>query len=262
LIQSEVPREFLERIIAGRWHEFGHLILIPDDQYGSSVWIEAHDIGGILGMEVRQRLYSRYEQSIKRGLDISLIILASPFLVALFSFLAVLIRLDSPGPAMYRQTRFGKGGKPFSIWKFRTMVKNADEMMDHYLEKHPELANEWKQSHKLKKDPRVTRVGRFLRRFSLDEFPQILNILPGEMSLVGPRPIVEDEIPQYGMSYHLFKRVKPGLTGFWQISGRNDTTYERRVDLDLYYINNWSIWFDIYILAKTFAAVLLGKGAY
>ena len=262
LIHSEVPPELREKIIAGRWHEFGHLILIPDGQFGSSVWIEAHDLGGMLGLEIRQKLFSRYEQTIKRFLDILLIVLASPFLVALFLFLAVIIRLDSPGPTMYRQVRLGKDGKVFSIWKFRTMVKNADEILEHHLEKHPELADEWNCTHKLKNDPRITRFGKFLRRFSLDEFPQILNVLPGDMSLVGPRPIVGDEIGYYKTSYHLYTRVKPGLTGLWQVSGRNDTSYEQRVQLDSYYVNNWSIWLDVYILAKTTKAVLAGKGAY
>ena len=262
LIQSEVSSGFNEKIINGGWHEFGHLILIPDSQFGSSVWIEAHDIGGMLGLGVRQKLFSRYEQAIKRTIDILLIILASPFVLALFAFLALIIRLDSPGPVMYRQVRFGKRGKPFSIWKFRTMVKNADEILVHYLEKHPDLAEEWNRGYKLKNDPRITSVGKFLRRFSLDEFPQIFNVLQGDMSLVGPRPIVKDEISYYNKAYHLYTRVKPGMTGLWQVSGRNNTSYEQRVKLDLYYVNNWSIWLDLYILARTLKAVIAGKGAY
>ncbi len=262
LIQSEVPLELREKIITGRWHEFGHLIMIPDGQFGSSLRIEALDMGGILGLEVRQKLLSRYEQAIKRGLDIFLIVLASPLLAGLFLLLAVIIRLDSPGPAIYHQVRFGKDGKTFSIWKFRTMVKNADEILAHYLEKHSELADEWYRTHKLKNDPRITGAGKFFRRFSLDEFPQILNVLRGDMSLVGPRPIVEDEINYYGLSYHLYTRVKPGLTGLWQVSGRNNTTYEQRVQLDMYYVNNWSIWLDVFILAKTIGAVIIGNGAY
>lgn len=262
LIHSEVPPELREKIITGRWHEFSHLILIPDGQFGSSVWIETQDIGGVLGLEVRQKLFSRYEQMIKRALDIFVIILASPILAALFILLAVIIRLDSPGPVMYRQDRLKKGGKIFSIWKFRTMVYNADAILDHYLAQHPELTEEWNQTHKLINDPRITHVGKFLRRFSLDEFPQILNVLQGDMSLVGPRPIVEDEIINYGGSYHLYTRVKPGMTGLWQVSGRNDTSYEQRVQLDLYYVNNWSIWLDLFILANTLKAVFTGRGAY
>jgi Undecaprenyl-phosphate galactose phosphotransferase WbaP len=262
LIHSEIPPELREKITTGRWHEFSHLIIIPDGQFGSSVWIEAHDIGGVLGLEVRQKLFSRYEQMVKRVLDIILIVLASPFLAGLFIFLALMIRLESPGPITYRQIRLGKAKKAFSIWKFRTMVENADKILYRYLRKHPDLAEEWKQTHKLKNDPRVTRVGKFLRRFSLDEFPQILNVLQGDMSLVGPRPIVDDETKYYGMAYHLYTRVKPGMTGLWQVSGRNDTSYEQRVQLDLYYVNNWSMWLDVYILVNTIKAVIFGKGAY
>jgi Undecaprenyl-phosphate galactose phosphotransferase WbaP len=163
---------------------------------------------------------------------------------------------------MYRQERIGKGGKKFSIWKFRTMVEDADEILRHYLEKHPELSREWNETHKLKNDPRVTVIGKFLRRFSMDEYPQLLNVLQGDMSLVGPRPIVDEEVTYYQQSFQLYKRVKPGLTGLWQVSGRNDTSYDQRVRLDLYYVNNWSVWLDILILAKTVKAVLVGKGAY
>lgn len=262
LIISEIPAKLREKVISGRWHEFGHLIIIPDGQFGSSVWIEAHDLGGVLGLEVRQRLFSRYEQTIKRVLDILLIFMASPFLVGLFILLAAIIRIDSPGPATYRQDRLGKGGKKFSIWKFRTMVVNADEILAHHLHKHPELADEWNETYKLRNDPRVTAVGKFLRRFSLDEFPQIFNVIQGDMSLVGPRPIVEKEINNYKQSYQLYKRVKPGLTGLWQVSGRNDTSYDQRVHLDLYYVNNWSIWLDVHILVRTIKAVIVGKGAY
>ena len=262
LIQPEVPGELRDKIISGRWHEFSHLILIPDGQLGSSVWVETHDIGGTLGLEVRQKLFSHYEQTLKRALDVALVILASPLLVGLLTFLAVIIRLDSAGPVFYRQVRLGKGGKSFPIWKFRTMIQNADEILELYLKRHPELADEWNQTHKLKKDPRVTFVGKIMRRLSLDEFPQILNVLKGEMSLVGPRPIVESEISYYSSAYDLYTRVKPGLTGLWQVSGRNDTSYTQRVELDVYYVNNWSIWLDIVILAKTIGAVIRGRGAY
>ncbi len=262
LIHSEIPAELTEWIVSGRWHEFEHLIMIPDGQFGSSVWVEAHDLGGMLGLRVRQKLFNRYEQGIKRALDVFIVIVTSPFWITLFLFLAVIIRLDASGPIMYRQVRIGRGGKPFSIWKFRTMVKNADDILDLFLEKHPELADEWNDAHKLKNDPRITTVGKFLRRFSLDEFPQIFNVLMGNMSLVGPRPIVEDEINLYKSSYHAYTRVKPGITGLWQVSGRNDISYEDRVQLDLYYVHNWSIWFDVLILAKTGLVVIAGKGAY
>jgi len=262
LISSELPARLYEEIISGKWYEFSRLIVIPDGQFGSSVWIEALDMGGMLGLEVRQKLFSRYEQVMKRLVDILIIVLMSPILSVMFALLAGIIRADSAGPILYRQGRIGKGRKPFSIWKFRTMVVNADEILADYLEQHPELADEWNETHKLKNDPRITAVGKLMRRLSLDEFPQILNILRGEMSLVGPRPIVEDEIQYYGTSFHLYTRVKPGLSGIWQVSGRNDLEYAQRVELDSYYVNNWSIWLDVYILAKTITAVLSGRGAY
>jgi lipopolysaccharide/colanic/teichoic acid biosynthesis glycosyltransferase len=142
------------------------------------------------------------------------------------------------------------------------MVVNAEQDLKEYLLKHPSLHTEWQDNQKIKNDPRVTAVGKILRRFSLDELPQFINIFHGEMSLVGPRPIVQEEIPNYGDNYHLYTKVKPGLTGLWQVSGRNDLTYNERVNLDEYYVRNWSVWMDIYIIATTINAVLTGKGAY
>jgi lipopolysaccharide/colanic/teichoic acid biosynthesis glycosyltransferase len=148
------------------------------------------------------------------------------------------------------------------IWKFRTMSANAEKLLIGYFKKYPEFIAEWNDKKKLKNDPRITRVGKILRRLSLDELPQIYNIFCGDMSFVGPRPIVDEEIHYYGDNYNLYTRVKPGLTGLWQVSGRNDTTYDERVELDTYYVNNWSIWLDIYVLSLTIKAVITGKGAY
>jgi lipopolysaccharide/colanic/teichoic acid biosynthesis glycosyltransferase len=142
------------------------------------------------------------------------------------------------------------------------MVQNADRLLHEYLQQHPELREEWERDQKLRNDPRITRVGRFLRKTSLDEFPQLWNVLLGEMSLVGPRPIVEDEVKRYGSLFALYTKVRPGLTGLWQVSGRNDTTYAERVAMDAYYVRNWSPWLDLYILARTVWVVLFGKGAY
>ena len=155
-----------------------------------------------------------------------------------------------------------RDGATFTAWKFRTMVRNASEVLARHLERNPALRQEWDRSHKLRHDPRVTAAGRVLRRTSLDELPQIWNVLRGEMSVVGPRPIVADEIALYGEAYELYTRVRPGITGLWQVSGRNDLPYEKRVQLDTYYIRNWSPWLDLYILARTVAAVLMARGAY
>ena len=142
------------------------------------------------------------------------------------------------------------------------MVVDADKVLQDYLDKHPELREEWERDHKLKNDPRVTLVGRVLRKTSLDELPQIWNVFKGEMSLVGPRPIVDDEIEKYGDTFNRYKRVLPGITGLWQVSGRNNTTYQERVNYDEYYVQNWSLRFDLYILLRTVRTVLFREGAY
>jgi lipopolysaccharide/colanic/teichoic acid biosynthesis glycosyltransferase len=142
------------------------------------------------------------------------------------------------------------------------MAANADRILEDYLEAHPESRREWQRDHKLKRDPRVTRVGRLLRKASLDELPQIWNVIRGDMSLVGPRPIVYDEVAKYGEGFQLYTQVLPGITGLWQVSGRNDTSYADRVELDSYYVRNWSPWFDLYLLGRTVKTVLAREGAY
>jgi Undecaprenyl-phosphate galactose phosphotransferase WbaP len=183
-------------------------------------------------------------------------------LIPLFLIICIAIKITSPGPVLFSHLRYGRDGKAFRVLKFRTMVTNEAQILEDHLQRHPERMLEWQICHKLKNDPRITGVGRLLRRYSLDELPQLFNILAGHMSLVGPRPIVQSEIVRYATSYDLYTRVTPGLTGLWQVSGRNNTTYEERVAFDEYYIRNWSIWMDIYILARTFQAVLRAEGAY
>lgn len=197
-----------------------------------------------------------------RVLDISLILLAAPYIILAFLFITILIVLDSDGPVFYRQTRIGRYGRRFNVYKFRTMVQKADQLLQTYLAECPELKAEWSATYKLKKDPRVTRVGAVLRKTSLDELPQLWNILIGEMSLIGPRPIVDAEVEKYGDCFELYKQVRPGLTGLWQVSGRSDTSYKRRVELDKYYILNRSWKLDFQILFKTVLVVLRKNGAY
>jgi exopolysaccharide biosynthesis polyprenyl glycosylphosphotransferase len=195
---------------------------------------------------------------VKFLLDYSLtsigLLLISPFLLAI----AVWIKLDSPGPVIHRRRVMGMNGSQFDAFKFRTMAVNGDEI----LAAHPELQAELLATHKLKDDPRVTRVGRLLRRFSLDEFPQLLNVLRGEMSLVGPRMISPEEINMYNKWDINLLTVRPGLTGLWQVSGRSDIAYDERVRLDMYYIRNWSIWLDLQLILQTIPAVLRAQGAY
>jgi lipopolysaccharide/colanic/teichoic acid biosynthesis glycosyltransferase len=179
-----------------------------------------------------------------------------------FIVISVLIMLDSKGGPFYAQTRIGRGGRRFQAYKFRTMVVNADQVLQRYLDESPELNAEWKATHKLKQDPRVTRVGAILRKLSLDEMPQFWNIILGEMSLIGPRPIVDAEIEKYGKCFDLYIQARPGLTGLWQVSGRSDTSYQQRVELDEYYLMNRSLKMDLVILLKTVYVVVGRKGAY
>jgi Undecaprenyl-phosphate galactose phosphotransferase WbaP len=180
----------------------------------------------------------------------------------LFLLIMLAVKIDSPGPIFYGHYRLGRGARPFVAWKFRSMVIDADWVLEQHLVKNDILREEWEKSRKLKNDPRITRVGRILRRTSLDELPQLWNVLRGEMSLVGPRPIVDEEIIHYADTFELYKRVPPGITGLWQVSGRSDVTYSERVNLDAYYVRNWSVWLDIYILLRTIWVVIIGDGAY
>jgi len=199
------------------------------------------------------------ETLLKGILDYSLVILGSLLLLPLITLLALAVKLDSPGPILYRRRVLGVGGKEFDAFKFRTMVTNGDEVLAQY----PELLAELKATHKLKVDPRITRVGKLLRRTSLDELPQLINILLGQMSLVGPRMISPAEAEMYGQMRQNLLTVKPGLTGLWQVSGRSDLSYNDRVQLDMQYIRNYSIWLDLQILFfQTLPAVLKGSGAY
>ena len=195
-------------------------------------------------------------------LDLALVALFAPAWLTLIGVIALAIVLETGRPVLYRQTRIGRGGGEFRIFKFRSMVADADEVLRHYLDQHPELRAEWQATRKLKDDPRITRVGRFLRRTSLDELPQLFNVIRGDMSLVGPRPIVESEKNLYGKDYSYYMRTKPGMTGLWQVSGRNDLSYDERVMLDTYYARNWSVWLDIYLLSRTLFAVVFCRGSY
>ena len=201
-------------------------------------------------------------RKIKRVCDVVLVLalglVALPFAAAI----ALAIVLETPGPVFFGHMRVGRDRRRFRLWKFRSMVVDADAVFRKHLEEHPEHRAEWLNTHKLKNDPRVTRVGRLLRRSSLDELPQLWNVLRGEMSMIGPRPIVEDEIPKYGPAFSLYTQVSPGLTGLWQVSGRNDTTYRQRTALDEEYILHWSLWKDLVVLLRTVRVVILGHGAY
>jgi Undecaprenyl-phosphate galactose phosphotransferase WbaP len=199
---------------------------------------------------------------VKRCLDVSLILVSAPMAFFALGIVSVMVMLSSPGPVFYSHRRIRKNGAFFSMWKFRTMCVNSAEVLEEYLSNHPEARAEWNKTHKLRNDPRITPIGLFLRRYSLDELPQLWNVLSGHMSLVGPRPIVAAEVEKYADSFECYCRVKPGLTGLWQVSGRSELTYDERVALDCEYVNRWTLRKDIKILLKTFAVVISQDGAY
>lgn len=217
---------------------------------------------GLPGVLVEHHLQLPLPKLVKRGLDLFIAIVAGMLLMPLFLGLAVIIKCTSRGPIFYGHERVGFSNSRFKAWKFRTMVDNAETALKEYLEKHPELHEEWHRDHKLKNDPRVTSIGKWMRKWSVDELPQLWNVLVGEMSAVGPRPIVPDEVVKYGDHFEMFCSVLPGMTGLWQVCGRNDTSFEERIQLGVYYIHHWSLWMDLYLLVRTVHVVLFSKGAY
>jgi Undecaprenyl-phosphate galactose phosphotransferase WbaP len=237
-------------------------MLIPDFFKNTNIWMSVRDLGGILGLATSYRLNMFWNLWVKRLIDIFIVSVGGIIISPILLTIAVLVKCSSPGPVLYRHKRLGYQGKAFTAYKFRSMVADAEEKLHALLESDSNAKSEWENQHKLKKDPRITAIGKFLRRTSLDELPQLINIFKGDMSLVGPRPIVESEVKKYGEDYHRIFSVKPGLTGMWQVSGRSDTDYSERISFDTYYLQSWSVWLDLWILYKTIGAVLKGRGAY
>jgi Undecaprenyl-phosphate galactose phosphotransferase WbaP len=239
-----------------------HMLVLSDASTLPALWSASRGLGRLSGIEVRNGLLLATLQRVKRVLDIvvclSVLVLGLPLLAAI----AVAIKMTDPGPVLFGHTRIGQHGRRFKTWKFRTMKVNAEALLREHLAHNPQARAEWNQCHKLRDDPRVTRLGTFLRHTSLDELPQVWNVLCGEMSLVGPRPIVDDEVHHYGKAMRLYAMVKPGITGLWQSSGRNEVGYRDRVLLDEFYVRHWSPWLDVFVLAKTINALIRRKGAY
>jgi exopolysaccharide production protein ExoY len=198
----------------------------------------------------------------KRSFDVSSALLALLVLSPIFLMIMALVKFTDRGPAFYGHRRVGHNGRMFHCLKFRTMVMNGDEVLRQYLAANPEAAEEWKTTRKLKNDPRVTSIGSVLRKLSLDELPQLINIIRGEMSVVGPRPVVDEELNYYESAASYYLSTRPGLTGLWQISGRNDVSYKERVDFDTQYVRNWSMMQDVSIIVKTIPAVCMSRGSY
>ncbi len=262
LAMPGIARSRLLEIIETYGEKFTHLFLIPDLFGFSSLWLTAKDVGGILGLELRQQLLQPWAQVVKKIMDLLLVIVFAVPSFLLTILVSILIKVDSRGPVFYSQPRMGKGGKIFPVIKFRTMYTDADDRLAHILAQDEALRLEYETYHKLRHDPRITRIGRFLRKTSMDELPQVWNILRGEMSFVGPRAYMPHERTDMDSKDHTILRVLPGITGMWQVSGRNRLSFSERLEMDVYYVRNWSIWLDIYLLTRTAWVVITGEGAF
>ena len=208
--------------------------------------------------DVKTKISKKVYIKIKRVIDVILASVALILLSPLFAIIAIAIKIDSKGPVFFAHKRIGKNGKIIKLYKFRSMVINAEELIKSFT---PEQMKEYKENYKLTNDPRITKVGKFLRKTSLDELPQLINIINGDLSIIGPRPLVADELEKYGVNKDKFLSVTPGLTGYWAANGRSNTTYEQRMEMELYYIDNLSLKMDIKVFFKTILSVLKKEGA-
>ena len=241
---------------------FRRVVILSDLDLLDGAALSLHDFEGMVGIEAHKNGLSRLETFLKRAIDICGVLLLG--LLSLPAWLSawLAIALQKDGPVFYTQERVGRDGQPIRIYKFRTMVADAEPILQEYLALHPAAQMEWEQTQKLQADPRITRPGKWIRRYSLDELPQLWNVLNGEMSLVGPRPMLAEQVKLYGDKVSAYCNVRPGITGMWQVSGRNGTTFSERTNFDTYYIRNWSLWLDLYILLRTVWVVLSRDGAY
>jgi len=244
---------------------FPRVLVIPNFTGMQTLWVTARDLGGALGLEIKKNLLLSRNLFLKRLMDLLIGIPLFLFSVPVLAILALCVKIVSPrGPAFYRQRRIGFGGRELNIWKLRTMHPDADAVLESWLRDHPQDEEEWHRHFKLRRDPRVLPfIGAFLRRFSLDELPQVIHVLDGDMSLVGPRPFPEYHLDQFPPDFQALRtRVRPGITGLWQVMARSDGDLAVQESLDTYYIRNWSPWLDLYLLARTVLAVLSARGAY
>ncbi len=257
-----LSRKELLHMMDSYGHCFRHVMVVPDLIGMACLEVSVREIGGVIGLEVAQNLLRPSAKFAKRALDLLLTLAVAPVVVPIVLLSALLVKLETRGPAFYGNERIGHNGQKFKAWKLRSMVVDNNEALRQYLESHPEERDHWNSTQKLKRDPRITRIGKIIRKTSIDELPQLWNVFIGEMSVVGPRPILEQQIEMYGPAFTLYQRVRPGITGLWQISGRNHLPFKERVRMDAYTIQNWSVWLDIYILSRTVTVVLTAKGAY
>ncbi len=262
IAMPSVPSKRQKEIIWKFSRYFLHTTVIPDIFGLSSLWVSTRDIGGILGLEVQQRLIRKSSLATKRVFDILLTTFIGIFALPLILLISLLIFIDSRGRIFFRQERMGIADSRFEMIKFRTMHVDAEQRLQDLLDQNPEMRAEYEIYHKLRNDPRMTRVGKFLRKFSLDELPQFWNVIKGDMSLIGPRAYMPWEKYKMNGQDEVILKVKPGISGLWQVTDRNASSFEERNSTDVYYIRNWSMFFDIYIVARTIGVVLTGNSGY
>ena len=260
---TQTSRERLIGLLEGPLTIYRRVVVIPDLLEAPSLWVTPRDFVGLVGLEITLNLLNPVARFVKRASDILIVVTTAPVWIPVCLVLAGLIWLEDRASPLFIQERIGYYGKKFNTWKFRTMHPNAEEILKREMVANPELEAEWAVDCKLRHDPRVTRVGGFLRRTSLDELPQFMNVLLGDMSLVGPRPLPQYHYGQLPVQIRTLRdRVRPGITGLWQVSGRSESGTKGMERWDAYYVRNWSLWLDIVILVRTVRVVLSGKGAY
>ncbi|HZA43877.1 MAG TPA: undecaprenyl-phosphate galactose phosphotransferase WbaP [Rubrobacter sp.] len=255
-------REQVAEIVGVASIRFRHVLIIPNLNGVTNSAVVARDLAGTLAVEIKYNLLNPWALRAKRIADVVSTAIGGVLILPLILVLALLVFAESGGPIFYKDRRMGRDGSLFSCVKFSTMVPDAEALLQRMIETEPELREEYSRYHKLRDDPRVTRVGRFLRKTSLDELPQLWNVLRGEMSLVGPRPYLPRESKEIGITQSEILRVPPGITGPWQVTGRNQASFDERVQMDACYVRDWSVWLDLVLLARTTKTVVLGKGAY
>ena len=259
-----LPQEKLSDLIYRAQSLVKHVAVVPNlvAVPMSNVSVESFFDAKIMVLHIRNNLDNPWNRLLKRLFDIAATIVGGILISPILLIIAIWVYHDSPGPVIFKHRRVGKDGKEFNCYKFRSMCVNSKEVLEHLLATDPAAKAEWEKEFKLKDDPRITKSGAFLRKTSLDELPQLWNVLKGEMSLVGPRPIVRGEMSRYGKYIKEYMMVRPGITGIWQTSGRNDIDYPERVQMDNWYVHNWSVWLDLVLLWRTIGVVTACDGAY
>jgi undecaprenyl-phosphate galactose phosphotransferase len=261
LSDASVGRSTAAKLLQSDRSPSDELLILLDSSTLQSSGVEVEQLESLLLMKYRYNLLQPVNFTLKRGLDVLATAILLVLLSPLMALIALLVRASSAGPVFFAQERIGKGGRRFRCLKFRTMLQNADQRLEGLLASDPAVREEWMKYSRITNDPRVTGIGRLLRRLSLDELPQLWNVLKGEMSLVGPRPYMPREIEKIGSFMDVITRVRPGLTGLWQVSGRNELLFDERLLLDEHYVKNWSLWMDAAIGLRTMRVVVRGKGA-